>query len=86
MPVVVKKFRVRAREKTYFPGEIIFNLTKEEEKELVNAGYCEYVKESRSTKTDKKTKVNENEKKSKEQQEPEEDGPNTSHPLIGEEQ
>lgn len=42
MAVVVKTFRVRAGEKTYFPGETINGLDLQVERKLVAEGYCEY--------------------------------------------
>jgi uncharacterized protein related to proFAR isomerase len=83
LAVIVKKFRVRAGGKTYFPGEVISGLDKKEEKMLVDAGYCDY-----PTVITKKTNASSEKVLESETVEPEdiaedesEDGPDTSHPL-----
>jgi hypothetical protein len=42
MPIIVKKHRVRVGGETYLPGKVITGLSEEEEKSLVDSGYCEY--------------------------------------------
>lgn len=90
MAVVVKRFRVRAGGRTYFPGDVISVLEKKEEKALVDAGYCEYVHEVAKVepKLDKKVKADKKTRTGEADYNPlvhDEDGPNTSHPLAGEE-
>lgn len=41
MAVKVKRYRVRAGDKIYVPGDIILTLTKKEEQELIENGCCE---------------------------------------------
>ena len=81
MAVVVKKFRVHAGGRTYFPGEVISTLDKQEEKELVDAGYCEFVQEQKQAKDDGKPNKGKAPKVPEQPVEQEENGPDTSHPL-----
>jgi hypothetical protein len=83
MPVIVKQFQVVTKKKTYLPGDLITELSKEEEKELVERGYCEY-----PTVINKKANASSDEISEEETLEPEdiaedesEEGPDTSHPL-----
>ncbi|MFY0545459.1 hypothetical protein [Brevibacillus sp. H7] len=43
MAVVVKKFRVNTGHGIYLPGELISDLDEKTEKQLVDAGHCEFV-------------------------------------------
>jgi hypothetical protein len=78
MAVIVKAFRVRAGEKTYFPGETIKGLDPKVEQKLVAEGYCEYpvtvrVEESLAAPDARPTEN---------PVAPEEEGPATDHPLV----
>jgi hypothetical protein len=42
MSIIVKKHRVRVGGETFLPGKVITGLSEEEEKSLVDGGYCEY--------------------------------------------
>ncbi|MBE3586564.1 MAG: hypothetical protein IMW94_10530 [Thermoanaerobacter sp.] len=77
MAVIVKAFRVRAGEKTYFPGETINGLDPRVEQKLVSEGYCEYpVRVQVEEPLAPDTGSTENPVT------PEEDGPATDHPLV----
>ncbi|WP_041274509.1 hypothetical protein [Desulforamulus reducens] len=78
MSIIVKKFNIIAGDKTYIPGDEINCLDEKEEKRLVAAGYCEYptgIKKS-SKSTNKKQLAGDSTGDS---------GPNTGHPLAGDE-
>jgi hypothetical protein len=78
MTVKVIQSRVRAGDKTYFPGDFISGLSKKEEKRLVDLGYCEYVddpKQQQKEPQDPNQNQNDN-------QNGEENGPNTDHPYV----
>jgi hypothetical protein len=85
LAVIVKKFRVRAGGKTYFPGEVISGLDKKEEKMLVDTGYCEYptvITEKANASSDEDSEMETLEPENIAEVEDEnEDGPDTSHPL-----
>jgi hypothetical protein len=42
MAIIVKKFSVRVGGETFLPGSVINGLSENEEKSLVDDGYCEY--------------------------------------------
>ena len=81
MSIVVKRFTVMANGKRYEVGDVIPKLKPEEEKRLVEKGYCDYAPSSDSSKVSKT-----NDAGSKNPEPPpgaatDEDGPNTSIPL-----
>jgi hypothetical protein len=81
MPVIVKRFQVITKKKTYLPGDLITELSKEEEKELVERGHCEYptvITEEVDDASSDEVKTNEPEDIVEDESE---DGPDTSHPL-----
>ena len=61
MSVKVIKYRVRNNGKTFFPGDIIKDLTQNDEDLLVENGFCEYL-EKESKRTIGETKDKENKK------------------------
>lgn len=96
MALIVKKFRVRAGGKTYFPGDVITKIDKRTEKTLVELGYCEYknavvekpkpepekVPEEKPQEQQDAANIEAVEEVEKETDGESEAGPDTSHPLT----
>jgi len=75
MAVKVKKFRVRAGDEVYFPGDVITDLGAEEEARLVKEGYCDPVVNAHKETSKRKVKDEKPEDNSSD------DGPNTGLSL-----